>query len=181
MNISRENKYLIQHFWCRNRTISGEIGQYPLQWRHTKLTGAAIVYSTVCSGVDKIHQSSVSLAFVRGIHRWPVNSPHKGTITRTMFPFGDVTIIVTDAPALCVTRSSVATVLTIYDKRFPIFHEHGEGFKLAPTRCWEMIENENIVSRFSNRCWATKVKSLGNSNMGTLLLTRIDFNPIMDT
>ena len=26
------------------------------------------------------------LAFVRGIHRWPVNSPHKGRITRKMFP-----------------------------------------------------------------------------------------------
>ena len=24
------------------------------------------------------HQSSALLAFVRGIHRWPVNSPHKG-------------------------------------------------------------------------------------------------------
>ena len=25
-----------------------------------------------------------------GIHRWPVNSPHKGTVTRKMFPFDDV-------------------------------------------------------------------------------------------
>ena len=36
------------------------------------------------------HQSSVSLAFVRGIHRWPVNSPHKWPVTRKMFPFDDV-------------------------------------------------------------------------------------------
>ena len=27
---------------------------------------------------------------MRGIHRWPVNSPHKGTVTRKMFPFDDV-------------------------------------------------------------------------------------------
>ena len=33
---------------------------------------------------------SASLAFVRGIHRWPVNSPHKGPVTRKMFPFDDV-------------------------------------------------------------------------------------------
>ena len=33
---------------------------------------------------------SASLAFVRGIHRWPVNSPHKGPVTRKMFPFNDV-------------------------------------------------------------------------------------------
>ena len=36
------------------------------------------------------HQSSASLAFVRWIHRWPVNSPHKGPVTRKMFPFDDV-------------------------------------------------------------------------------------------
>ena len=29
---------------------------------------------------------------VRGIHRWPVNSPHKGPVTRKMFPFTDVII-----------------------------------------------------------------------------------------
>ena len=38
------------------------------------------------------NQSSTSLAFVRGIHRWPVNSPHKGPVTRKMFPFDDVTM-----------------------------------------------------------------------------------------
>ena len=29
------------------------------------------------------------MAFVRGIHRWPVNSPYKGPVTRKMFPFDD--------------------------------------------------------------------------------------------
>ena len=43
-----------------------------------QITGISIVYSTVCSGADqRKHQSSASLAFVRGIHRWPVDSPHK--------------------------------------------------------------------------------------------------------
>ena len=43
------------------------------------------------SGADqKQHQSSASLAFVRGIHRWPANSPHKGSVTWKMFPFDDV-------------------------------------------------------------------------------------------
>ena len=49
------------------------------------------VYSIVYSGADqRKHQSSVSLAFVRGIHRWSVNSPHNGPVTRKMFPFDDV-------------------------------------------------------------------------------------------
>ena len=45
----------------------------------------------VCSGADqRKHQSSASLAFVWGIHRWPMNSQHKGPVTRKMFPLDDV-------------------------------------------------------------------------------------------
>ena len=51
------------------------------------------VYSTAYSGADQTkHQSSASLAFVRGIHRWAVNSPHKRPVTQKMFPFDDVII-----------------------------------------------------------------------------------------
>ena len=45
----------------------------------SQITSLTIVYSSVYSGEDqRKHQSSASLAFVRGIHRWPANSPHKG-------------------------------------------------------------------------------------------------------
>ena len=45
----------------------------------SQITSLTIIYSSFYSGVDqRKHHSSVSLAFVRGIHRWPVNSPHKG-------------------------------------------------------------------------------------------------------
>ena len=54
----------------------------------SQTTGVLIVYSIVCSSVDqRKHQRSASLAFVRGIHRGPVNSPHKGRVTRKMLPF----------------------------------------------------------------------------------------------
>ena len=36
------------------------------------------------------HPSFVSLAFVRGIRWWVVNSLHKGPVTRKMFPFNDI-------------------------------------------------------------------------------------------
>ena len=56
-----------------------------------QITSLTIVYSTVYSGADqRKHQSSASLALVRGIHRGPVNSPHKWPVTRKMFPFDDV-------------------------------------------------------------------------------------------
>ena len=57
----------------------------------SKITSFTIVYSIVYSDADQgKHQSSASLAFVRGIRRWPVNSPHKWSVTRKMFPFDDV-------------------------------------------------------------------------------------------
>ena len=57
----------------------------------SQITSLTIVYSTVYSGADqRKHKSSASLAFVRGIHCWPVNYPHKGPVTRKMFPFDDV-------------------------------------------------------------------------------------------
>ena len=57
----------------------------------SQITSLTIVYSTVYwdEGQWK-HQSSASLALVRGIHRWPVNSPHKGSVSRKVFPFNDV-------------------------------------------------------------------------------------------
>ena len=59
----------------------------------SQITSLTIVYSTVYSGLDqRKHQSSASLAFLWGIHRWPVNSPHKGPVTRKMFPFDDVIV-----------------------------------------------------------------------------------------
>ena len=55
------------------------------------ITSLAIVYSTVYSFADqRKYRCSVSLAFVRGIHRWPVNSPHKWPVTRKMCLFDDV-------------------------------------------------------------------------------------------
>ena len=57
----------------------------------SQITSLTIVYSIVYSDADQSkHQSSASLAFVWGIHRGPVNSPHKWPVTRKMLPFDDV-------------------------------------------------------------------------------------------
>ena len=70
-----------------------------LQWCRDGRHGAStisltIVYSTVYSGANqRKHQSSTSLALVRRIPRWPVNSPHQWPVTLKMFPFDDVIII----------------------------------------------------------------------------------------
>ena len=57
----------------------------------SQITSLMVVYSIVYLGVNqRKHQSSASLAFVREIHRGPVNFPHKWPVTRKMFPFDDV-------------------------------------------------------------------------------------------
>ena len=63
----------------------------------SQTTSLTIVYSNVYSVANqRKHQSFASLAFVRGIHWWPVNSPHKWPVTRKMFPFDDVIMISTE-------------------------------------------------------------------------------------
>ena len=58
------------------------------------ITSLTRVYSTIHASSDRRkHQSSASLAFVRGIHRWLVNSPHKWPVMRKIFPFDDVIMI----------------------------------------------------------------------------------------
>ena len=60
----------------------------------SQITSLTIVYSTVYSDADQSkHQSSASQAFVREIHRGPVNSPHKWPVTWKIFPFDDVIMV----------------------------------------------------------------------------------------
>ena len=85
-------------FWrilgCRFRIIwLQNYNDVILSTMTSQTTSLTIVYATVYSGTDqRIHKSSASLAFMRGIHRWPVNSPHKGPVTRKRFPLDDVII-----------------------------------------------------------------------------------------
>ena len=83
--------FWINYVWCTPPS------SWSLQWHHDerdKITSVAIVCSTIYSGADqRKHQTSASLAFVRGIHRWPVNSPHKVPVTRKMLPFDNVIML----------------------------------------------------------------------------------------
>ena len=70
-------------------------GPLLLHWRHNGHSGVSnhqphyCLLNRVFGCRSKKHQSSASLVFVWGIHRGPVNSPHKGPVTRKMFPFDD--------------------------------------------------------------------------------------------
>ena len=61
----------------------------------SQITSLTIIYSTVYSGAgQRKHQSSASLVFVRRIHWWPMNFPHKWPVTRKMFLFEDVIMMI---------------------------------------------------------------------------------------
>ena len=78
----------VRYWWLG----SGHYGDVIMSVIASQIISLAIVYSSVYSGADqRKHQSSASLAFVREIHRSPVNSPHKGPVTRKLNPFHDVT------------------------------------------------------------------------------------------
>ena len=84
----------------------------------SQITSLTIVYSTVYSGADlRKHQSSASLAFMRGIHRGPVNSPHKWPVTRKMFPFDDVIMH-------CLLCGGTYTTSTISVLGYDISYKH---------------------------------------------------------
>ena len=84
-----------------------------LPWRHNERDGASnhqphnCLLNLLFGRRSKKHQSSAPLAFVRGIHRWPVNSPHKGPVTRKMLPFDDVIMSLTN-PFLKVDSTPIS-------------------------------------------------------------------------
>ena len=70
---------------------SAHYGDVIMDTMASQITSHTIVYPTVYSDTDqRKHQSSAPLAFVWGIHRWPVNSPHKRPVMRKVFPFDNV-------------------------------------------------------------------------------------------
>ena len=75
----------------------------------SQITGIWTVYSVVCPVAhQRKHQSSASLAIIRGIHRWPVESAHKGPVTmviQKMFSFDDVIMIDSASISECLVIS----------------------------------------------------------------------------
>ena len=60
-------------------------------WWHLTSLASWLFTQLFIQGADqRKHQSSASLAFVRRIYRWAMNSLHKGPVTWKIFPFDDV-------------------------------------------------------------------------------------------
>ena len=72
-----DNDDVLDQIWLAVSTWQKHYSNVMMSAMGSQITSFTIVYSTDYSGADASkHQSSASLAFVRGIHRWPVKSPH---------------------------------------------------------------------------------------------------------
>ena len=116
----------------------------------SQITHVTIVFSAVCSSADqRKHQRSASLAFVRGIHRWPVNSQHKGPVTWKMFPFHDVIVrfLIWSSPAsygvfhyddviMTMLASQITSLMVVYSIVYSVVNQrkHQSSASLAFVR-----------------------------------------------
>ena len=81
----------------------------------SNIASVSMIGSTVCSGpYQRKHQSFASQAFARGIHQWPVNSSHKGPVTRKMFPFHDIILRVCHTLSLLISVTGNQMVITYF-------------------------------------------------------------------
>ena len=112
---------LVMFFCCALLWFGIHYDDVTMSLMASQITSLTIVYPTVYSSADqRKHQSPASLAFVRGIHRGPVNSPHKWPVTRKRFPFDDVIMSISfthifqgcfiGVEAITVVRSNRKTV-----------------------------------------------------------------------
>ena len=125
----------------------------------SQITILTIVYSTGYSGADqRKHKSSASLAFVWGIHRGPVNSPHKWPVTRKVFPFDDVImdIELTVIPALINSHIPCKVLNGVLNRgggggtnlisSFPRFPQFSESSKTS-------YEDLSLITFICDRTW----------------------------
>ena len=112
------NTYRCTSF-LRNASMALEQSHYSdviMTTMASQITSLTIVYSTVYSCANqRKHQSSASLAFVRGIHRGLGTSPHKEPVTRKMFPFDDVIMfnIIDPVPVMLTTMGDISKIAVI--------------------------------------------------------------------
>ena len=87
---------LAKDIWQQNKMSRRQKSGFALRRRHNGRDSVLnrkphdCLFNVNSDGDQRKHQRSASLAFVRGIHRWPVNSPHKWPVSRKMSPFDDV-------------------------------------------------------------------------------------------
>ena len=136
----------------------------------SQITSLTTVYSTIYSDADqRKYQSSASLAFVRGIQRRPVNSPHKWPVTRKMFPFDDVSMVLAFTDSTTSAGKSLTTT-------FGIFTSMSVDYQLFWIQFSDLIPYSKWVIKTMLFCNRTRVnyKSIIHLCMTIIIPNRIN-------
>ena len=152
-------------------TCTGHYNDVIMRAIASQITSLLNVYSTVYSCADqRKHQNSASQAFVRWIHRWPVNSQHKWPVTRKRFPFATYAAVLGWARDFdfSTTREILFTkgsVIVSFSDQYPIPYcwyivpsnwsvdqYHGIDWRYAPTRAVRVLNwNDDEKCGFTGR------------------------------
>ena len=138
--------------WCLLSFIT-------LQWHHNEHDGVPNPQPFIQMQIKKTIKVSTSPAFARRIHQWPVNSLHKGPVTRKMFPFEDV-IMVTLSAETCFFYKEIGQnhgcPLSVSVRRQDI-SSRGIDFAICMSPCqpWRryVITHAIILSRNDWKKW----------------------------
>ena len=116
-----------------------------LEWRHNGLDSVSnhqprdSLFNRLFRRRSK--KTSKLRVTMRGIHRGPVNSPHRWPVTRKMFPFDDVIMCLTD-PRLSYRDTCQILMWFFFPKYIPpgrnVRHSEGYIFKC-------IFLNENVL------------------------------------
>ena len=81
----------------------------------SQITSISTVCSNVCSACHQTkHQTSASLAFVRGNYRWPVYSSHTAPVSQEKFPFDTSSCLADNENGYCTRQRSPFTLRWCY-------------------------------------------------------------------
>ena len=107
-----------------------------LQWRHNERNSVSksqasrlFTQSFIKAQIKESTKAPRHWPFVRGIHRWLVNSPHKEPVTRKMCPFDDVIML----HSVCALSWFVVVRYRL-NLTFKISYWHGLMIGLVPMK-----------------------------------------------
>ena len=139
----------------------------------SQITSLAM-YSTVYSGQgQRKHQSSASLTFVWGIHRWPVNSPHKWPLTRKMFPFDDVIMVEFSALnlRLSICNQNIAIFIWLALAKYLLMHKKSKPWNVidkmfcdsrSQLNIWWIVPFDSKYMQLLNPCQQNIINAIAN-------------------
>ena len=126
----------------------------------SQITSLTVVYSTVLFRHRSKKTSKLCVTgLCEGNSPWPVNSPHKGPVTRKMFPFHDV---IMGCVIGCIQLTLTLTDPTGYTTQILLPHCHTMGSTLMLYSHLDYTMkpsvNCNIKTIFQTRCVDTDYK-----------------------